>query len=416
MKKLISSLCALVMMLSSVSAFAASYEVREDMAMSYGTGIYIPENDTIKSYCEKTGFNGFEYGYVVLYAGGFGGGGADASLGIEDTKGATKLVFDARILGDDFCTMHELWKALDPEYDNEDTSIHYPENTTCQIRIDAPWSDAPVEDFPQQSVELSDEWKHYEVDIADIDACRVYIDPLGAAADSGEYCAALVANLKLVTEGGEVIDADVDTTEEYVPSGPPSDWAVDIVSKAWEYELLGDWVENYQKPITRREFAELMVTTVLSSMNVDVEMFKMMVCEEAGISELPKLFTDIDDDYVVLAASMGITNGVSDTEFAPNNKITRQEIAVMMHRAIKFIESSFDETIVMTSSDLSGFSDSNLVADWAKEGVGTLAKAGVMQGTSDTTLSPLDNTTTEQAIALAVRIHVLLAPNYEYYG
>ena len=409
MKKLISTLCALVMMLSSVSAFAASYEVREDMAMSDGAGYYVAENETIKGFCEKTGFDGFEYGYIVTYFGGYGGGGADASLGIDDTKGAKKLVFDARILGDDFCTVGQLRTALDPEY-VDDMDIAYAD-TTCEVSVQQSWEEEYDENFPQKWIELTNEWKHYEVDIADIDACRVYINPLGAVAGSGNCSSAIVANLKLLTDDGAAIDAPMQPAESV-----PSDWAKATVETAKKRELLGDWVTDYQKPITRREFAELMVTTVLSSMNVDVEMFKMMVCEEAGISELPKMFTDIDDDYVVLAASMGITNGVSDTEFAPNNKITRQEIAVMMHRAIKFIESSFDEVIVMTSTDLSAFSDSNLVAEWAKEGVGTLAKAGVMQGTSDTTLSPLDNTTTEQAIALAVRIHVLLAPNYEYYG
>ena len=410
MKKLISTLCALVMMLSSVSAFAASYEVREDMAMSYGAGYYVAENATIKSYCEKTGFDGFEYGYIVTYFGGFGGGGADASLGIDDTKGASKLVFDARILGDDFCTVGQLRKALDPEY-VDDIEISYPDNTTCDVSVQQSWEDEYDENFPQKWIELTNEWKHYEVDIADIDACRVYINPLGAKDGAGECCAALVANLKLVTEDGKVIDAPMQPAEPV-----PSDWAKTTIEAAKKRELLGDWITDYQRPITRREFAELMVTTILSSLGIDIDTYKTMVCQELGVSELPRVFKDIDDDYVVLAVGMGITNGVTDTEFMPDKNITRQEIAVMMHRAIKFVESAFDERIVMTSTDLSAFSDSNLVADWAKEGVGTLAKAGIMQGTSDTTLSPLDNATTEQAIALAVRIHVLLAPNYEYFG
>ena len=399
MKKIISAICALVMLVSSVSAFAASYEVREDMAMSYGAGYYVAENETIKSYCEKTGFDGFEYGYIVTYGGGYGGGGADASLGIDDTKGAAKLVFDARTLDDDFCTIGQLRTAIDPEY-VDDMEIVYPDNTTCEVSILQSWDDEYDENFPQKWVELTNEWKHYEIDITDIDRCRVYINPLGAKADEPQICAAIVANLKLVTEDGAAIDTPVKPAEPV-----PSDWAKPIIKMAEENEILGDWITDYQKPITRRDFAELIVTSTLASIDVDVDTFKAMVCEELGLSELPKLFEDIDDDYVVLAAGMGITNGVTDTEFAPDKNITRQEIAVMMHRAIKFLENSMGVAFVNVSSDLSAFSDSNLVADWARAGVGTLAKAGIMNGTSDTTLSPLDNTTTEQAIVLAQRVY-----------
>ena len=400
MKKLISTLCALVMMLSSVSAFAASYEVREDMAMSYGAGYYVAENATIKSYCEKTGFDGFEYGYIVTYFGGFGGGGADASLGIDDTKGATKLVFDARILGDDFCTVGQLRTALDPEY-VDDMDIAYAD-TTCEVSVQQSWEEEYDENFPQKWVELTNEWKHYEVDIADIDACRVYINPLGAVAGSGNCSSAIVANLKLVTDDGAAIDAPMQPAEPV-----PSDWAKPIIKLAEENEILGDWITDYQKPITRREFAELIVTSTLASIEVDVDTFKAIVCEELGMEELPQVFTDIDDDFVVLAAGMGITNGVTDTEFAPDKNITRQEIAVMIDRAIEFVEELSGEEYVRVNGDISAYTDSNLVADWAKASVGTLAKRGIMNGTSDTTLSPLDNTTTEQAIALAVRFFSL---------
>lgn len=47
-------------------------------------------------------------------------------------------------------------------------------------------------------------------------------------------------------------------------------------------------------------------------------------------------------------------------------------------------------------------------SDWATAAVGTLANGGIMKGTSETTLSPLDNTTVEQAIMLVLRVFELV--------
>ena len=53
------------------------------------------------------------------------------------------------------------------------------------------------------------------------------------------------------------------------------------------------------------------------------------------------------------------------------------------------------------------FSDKNDVSDWAAESVAVLAENGIMKGTSDTTLSPLSNTTIQEAILLDLRIYKL---------
>ena len=106
---------------------------------------------------------------------------------------------------------------------------------------------------------------------------------------------------------------------------------------------------------------------------------------------------------------MGIVKGVGEDKFAPEKEITRQEIAVMMHRAINAVSVLLDKTyITKASDDLTAYSDAASVADWAKTGVATLAANDIMKGTDEGVLSPLSQTTVEQAILLATRIFELM--------
>ena len=407
MKKLVSLICVVAMLISTITVFADSeYEVREEMAMSYGAGVYISESDALKEICAKTGYNDFEYGYIVSYGGGFGGGGADASLSVDDAKGYSKLVFDARIINDDFCTTGELFDVMFPEEEHDSTNT-YPPESTCSVSVQTHWEDEYSEETEYPWIELTTEWEHYEVDIAEFDRFRVYINPLGAVSGGNETCAAIVANLKLVGNT-DVSEPETDTEDYSIPGvygDAPSEWARPEISKANKYGLLGDWLTGYTTPIIRAEFAELMSATVLKAIGKTQEEY----LAEYDDLDIVSPFNDINSEAVTIAYLMGITDGVGDNLFAPDRNITRQEIAVMMCRAIVEAQIVNEQKEIEKSGDLSAFSDANLVADWAITGVATLAKNKIMNGTTDTTLSPLDNTTVEQAIALAVRIYEIIS-------
>lgn len=216
-----------------------------------------------------------------------------------------------------------------------------------------------------------------------------------------------------VSDGEAFGNTDVSEPEqetEYVSipgvyGDAPSEWAIPEISKAQKYGLLGDWLTGYTTPIIRAEFAELMSATVLKAINKTQEEYLAEGEEDGSISP----FKDINSEAVTIAYLMGITDGVGDGLFAPEKNITRQEIAVMMCRAIECAQTVKEKLYVEMSTDLTAFSDAEFVADWAITGVATLAKNGVMNGTTNTTLSPLDNTTVEQAIALAVRIYEIIS-------
>ena len=115
-----------------------------------------------------------------------------------------------------------------------------------------------------------------------------------------------------------------------------------------------------------------------------------------------------NNEAIDKAYSMGIVAGIDDTTFAPENNITRQEIAAMMHRAIKYVETANGKTYLTNNTSLDGYTDSDQVSEWARESVGTLVNNEIIFGTSDTTISPLANTTIEQAVLLDVRIFELM--------
>lgn len=181
----------------------------------------------------------------------------------------------------------------------------------------------------------------------------------------------------------------------------PSEWAKEEVAKAEEFGLLAGLENiNYQANITRADFAKLIMNCVSPALGLSTE-------ELAGDNGAQ--FTDIDDVSVNAAALLGIVKGVGEGKFQPEKEISRQEIAVMMHRAINAVSILLDkEYISAATDDLSAYTDAASVADWAKAGVATLAANEIMKGTGEGVLSPLSQTTVEQAILLATRIFDLM--------
>ncbi len=185
------------------------------------------------------------------------------------------------------------------------------------------------------------------------------------------------------------------------PVSVPSDYAKEEVAKAAEAGLLAGFENlDYQKDITRAEFAKLIVNCVTPVLGLGAE-------EIVGETASP--FSDVDDISVTTAALLGIVNGVGDKMFAPEQAITRQEIAAMMHRGVNSTSVLLDKTYLQAeAADLAAFADGEAVAEWAKISVSVLAGNDIMKGVSETELAPLANTTVEQAILLAIRIFDLM--------
>ncbi len=117
------------------------------------------------------------------------------------------------------------------------------------------------------------------------------------------------------------------------------------------------------------------------------------------------VFTDVPDgawyaDAVLWAKENGIIMGVSETEFAPDNNITREQLAAIMYRyaGFKGIDTS-------NKADISGFGDSRIVSEWAVDSVSWANASGLINGVGEGLLSPEGLATRAQTAQILMRFN-----------
>ncbi len=94
-----------------------------------------------------------------------------------------------------------------------------------------------------------------------------------------------------------------------------------------------------------------------------------------------------------------IVNGVGNQRFAPNSSITREEIAAITARYIEQYKSSD-----LSFSTTLPFSDSEAIADWAKESVALMTELGILTGFHDGRFAPRELATRAQAATILDRV------------
>ena len=88
-------------------------------------------------------------------------------------------------------------------------------------------------------------------------------------------------------------------------------------------------------------------------------------------------------DAVIWAYHAGVVAGVSATQFAPNEALTREQMVTMLYGYAGRAEQ-------LSGSDgaLASYQDQASVSDWAREAMAWAVSTGVITGTSTTTLAP----------------------------
>lgn len=109
-------------------------------------------------------------------------------------------------------------------------------------------------------------------------------------------------------------------------------------------------------------------------------------------------FADVDEESGIAeavrwAASEKIVNGFEDETFRADQKITREQLAVMLFRVARAEN-------VDTAADFTDIAD---VSDWAVDAVNWAVSEGIINGFEDGTLRPAGEVTVAEVIAAAVR-------------
>lgn len=106
--------------------------------------------------------------------------------------------------------------------------------------------------------------------------------------------------------------------------------------------------------------------------------------------------------YVAAAVNSGVVVGIGDNLFGVGTAITRQDAAVMIMRALKYKE------VPVTEVSESGFDDDGDIADYAASPVASLAAAKVISGTPEGKFLPYNPITRAETAKLIHYVLVLM--------
>lgn len=107
-------------------------------------------------------------------------------------------------------------------------------------------------------------------------------------------------------------------------------------------------------------------------------------------------------DALAWAVETGVTEGVSETEFAPDMDVTREQFVTFLYR-FAALEGQADGE----PADLSAFQDAALVADWAQEAMAWAVGQGIVEGVTEDTIVPQGTATRAQAVTMLYRYEQL---------
>ena len=115
-------------------------------------------------------------------------------------------------------------------------------------------------------------------------------------------------------------------------------------------------------------------------------------------------FTDIPagswyENAANWAAETGVVKGVSDTEFAPDAPVTREQLATILYRYAKAQGKGFTGAWAFPLD----YPDAAEVSEWADEAMHWMTMNGIITGMGDGTLAPRVNATRAQIATLFMR-------------
>ena len=177
---------------------------------------------------------------------------------------------------------------------------------------------------------------------------------------------------------------DTKTNNEIFTDMDGAAWAKAAVKALYEKGIVSGKTNTEFYPnnaVTRAEFAKLLV-----------------MCKNALVKDNTQYFNDVAEnswyfDYVNSAYLINAVKGDDNGNFNPNDKITRQDMAVMIYRAMN-----------MSDADLPDFTDSDEISDYAVNAVGALYSKGIVSGMGNGSFAPRDFATRAQAAQMIYKL------------
>ncbi len=125
-------------------------------------------------------------------------------------------------------------------------------------------------------------------------------------------------------------------------------------------------------------------------------------------------FKDVTTEHphraaIETARAIGLVEGVGGNTFAPDQAISRQDLATIINRLLPIIAVTDDDLRLNRTLELNRFSDHKAVSDYAKAALTRLMQAGMIKGTPDGQLMPQSNTTRAETAQLLYNLIMVLS-------
>ena len=172
----------------------------------------------------------------------------------------------------------------------------------------------------------------------------------------------------------------------------------DVKSGDWFYEAVKYVYDNkLMDGTSSTTFAPLMTT--------NRAMIVTILWRQAGspVVNYAMNFSDVESgvwytEAVRWAAAEGIVKGYSDTVFAPDDTVTREQLATILYRY-----AGYKEYDVSAKGDLTTFADGSTVSTWAADGMTWAVGAQLITGKDGGKLDPTGTATRAEIATILMR-------------
>ena len=168
-----------------------------------------------------------------------------------------------------------------------------------------------------------------------------------------------------------------------------------------------DW---FNEGVTYAYWNSLMNVSYESSFEPEVPMTRGMLVAVLGRAEgvsggSSSVFSDVNPKeyyapYITWASRNGIVNGVGSGMFAPDDIVTREEIAKIFKGYYEYLGEA------AKVSNAIDYADANLISDWAVPGVAFCKEKGLMQGKDGNMFDPQSGVTRAEAATILMRANI----------
>lgn len=328
------------------------------------------------------------------------------SSGLVEARGVGSAVITARIKGTEISASVNITVTA-PAQESK------PEESKPQES--KPQESKPQESKPQETdaQSLSLDASKIDLYVGDKESVKATVKPDGSKQKTIEWTSSddkivkvdASGNLEAIGIGSAVITAKVKDTDlkkevEVIVTQRPQP-----ITPSNFIDIATHWAKAYIEHATSRGlFAGTSDTTFSPDMNMTRGMFVTVLGKMSGEQvAVNDAFHDVPSDayyakHVAWAQSEGIVTGYGNGQFGPDNNVTREEMAVIIEKYMKY------KGISLPTSDVADFADLSSVSDWAKESVSAVQQAGIIVGKGEGIFDPSANSTRAEVATLLVNM------------